>query len=232
MKISLEKYLWSAKYDPYKRYLNIDPLDYTCISDYLKDLRKAWKENNDPNDQLMAYPNNFCSEDNYISAINKEIFSIWKNSLNQPHYGNRFKYTIFDSRDEYFRDIRKDLRIKYDPFYEDYLQLRPANFDSDFQYLKEIERRMCEDTSNLYLEKIKTLNPKNSRKEWKEEYDPFDEYEGINPMDFKTSSEYEEAIEERMIWKEKYDPYNAYVEINPSFYDSELIYSEAIKERE
>ena len=68
-------------------------------------------------------------------------------------------------------------------------------------------------------------------KEWREEYDPFDEYLGLDPSDFNTETEYKEALEERMIWKDDYDPYNQFDEINPSDYNSEIVYANDIKDK-
>ena len=62
----------------------------------------------------------------------------------------------------------------------------------------------------------------------REEYDPYDDFPGLDPSSFDYPFEYDFAIDERREWKEEHDPEDKY-DVDPGAYEYEDDYVEAIK---
>ena len=62
----------------------------------------------------------------------------------------------------------------------------------------------------------------------REEYDPYDDFPGLDPSSFDYPFEYDFALDERREWKEEHDPEDKY-DVDPGAYEYEDDYVEAIK---
>ena len=95
-------------------------------------------------------------------------------------------------------------RWRRDEYYYGKYNVNPMDYETEEDYLKALSLKVRED------------------------YDPFDEFPGLDPSTFDNPFEYDYEIDERREWKEEHDPADE-CDIDPGAYEYEDDYVEAIK---
>ena len=228
-----ERIDWKQTYD-YDEEFDVDPCDYEWREDYLEALRESWKNKYDPADEFGGIdPANYDSVSAYQDAINERID--WKQTYD---YDEEFDVDpcYYEWKEDYLEALRESWKIEYDPA-DEFGGIDPADYDNVNEYRNEIEEKEswkekydsdnefevdpCDyDNEEEYLEAL--------RNSWKDTYDSEGEYEGIDPADYISASDYYEEIENRVNWRETYD-YDEDFDVNPCEYDNEEEYLEALQ---
>ena len=140
----------------------------------------------------------------YLDALREE----WKDYVDPfeicDGYVDVSKYKNFEKYEEAAQEYLDRLEWKkYEPDYDKY-DVNPLDYDTKEQYLDALYQKV------------------------REEYDPYDDFPGLDPSAFDYPFEYDYAIEERWGWKIDHDPEDKY-DVDPGAYEYEDDYVEAIK---
>ncbi|WP_295249579.1 hypothetical protein [uncultured Catenibacterium sp.] len=166
--------------------------------------KDKWAERYNPDQRFNVNQYDYETVAEYLDALREE----WKDEVDPfeicDGYVDVSKYKNFEKYEEAAQEYLDRLEWKkYEPDYDKY-DVNPLDYDTKEQYLDALYQKV------------------------REEYDPYDDFPGLDPSAFDYPFEYDYAIEERWGWKIDHDPEDKY-DVDPGAYEYEDDYVEAIK---
>ena len=166
--------------------------------------KDKWAERYNPDQRFNVNQYDYETVAEYLDALREE----WKDEVDPfgecDAYVDVSKYKNFEKYEEAVQMYIDRLEWAKDDYDYGQFNVNPIDYEAEEDYLKALSDKM------------------------KEEYDPYDDFPGLDPISFDSPFDYECAIDDRWEWKEEHDPENKY-DVDPSEYEYEDDYVEAIK---
>lgn len=163
-----DKKYWMNKYDKNNAY-KLDPSDCDGEEEYLDALRSCWQGKYDPDFKCNIDVDDYDCEKEYRKALVQD----WQDTYDQQHRFNGFRFERFKTVDDYLVEYNDRLNwMKQCDAEGKYSKLDPSYCDNLIQYKHQV----------------------NLRKAWKNKYDPNNEFPSVDPCDYKSVEDYNEAL--------------------------------------
>ena len=209
----LQQNQWEETYNPDHAF-DVNPYDYDTKQDYLNALRKKWQWHLDPWQDFSEH----------VNVIDYDQYEEYEQAL-----------------EVYQEDIKDTWKTLYDP--EDQFITNPHDFTSEMDYLKALKEAWKDehdyydefpsvspndyDTPKEYQEAVLEAQQEQLYEEWKEDYDPEDNF-FTDPSDFTSKMDYLNALKKE--WKKSYDRWDEFPYIDPDDFIYASDYQEAVEE--
>lgn len=185
---------------------DVNPCDFEYKEYYVNALKRAWKKELDPYDELQSIDLELIDDVNeYKEQV--ETYREWIDT-----YGDyNLDPSEYEDEDEYLDALRKLWKEKHD-YFNEFNSVNPRNYSNESDYLKVIENKKNwmnkYDKNNAYK-----LDPSDYvceedylddlRACWQEKYDP-NTKTNVCVDDYNTEEDYKKSLVNN--WQETYDP--------------------------
>lgn len=157
---------------------DVNPCDFEYEEYYIKALKRAWKKELDPYDELQSIDFELIDDVNEYKDRIDECRE-WKDE-----HDSNDEYNVdpsqFDDEDEYVDELRELWKRKHD-YFNEFSSIDPNHYSNEVDYSNAID----------------------NKKNWMNKYDKDNVYK-LDPSDYDCEEEYLDDL--RVCWQDKYDP--------------------------